>query len=116
MLELDDFHAWVRQNANLRDKNPPKEASFPNKQAYYDAVGNSVLNVLTHANQKKAIKAFKGRQEASHTKAPDEIISACAGVHDQSPLEVLRKELEEQTALLHSIRGSIENNGKYTEA
>ena len=104
---LDDFEAWVRQYANLEDATTLEKTSFQNEQAYFDALANAVLKVLTNANQKKAIKAFKARQ-AESTRALEEIVSGCA--------DVAERNLVEQTTLLAGVRRTFGNNNKYAEA
>jgi hypothetical protein len=104
---LDDFEAWVRRHANLEDATTLEKASFQNEQAYFDASANGVLKVLTNANQKKAIKAFKARQ-AESARALEEIVSGCADVSERN--------LAEQTTLLAGVRRTFGNNDKYAEA
>ena len=66
-----------------------------------------MLKVLTNANQKKAIKAFKALQVES-TRTLEEIVSACADVAEHN--------LVEQTTLLAGVRRTFANNNKYAEA
>ena len=114
--ELDDYVAWVRRYANLKNKAPPKKDAYRKVQDYHDAVGLSVLAVLSFANQNKAIKSFKAQNTASRNEALEEIILACAAAHDQHTLPTLQHTLDTQTAHLYNVQGSTATSGKYKEA
>ena len=104
---LDDFEAWVRQYANLEDATTLEKTSFQNEQAYFDALANAVIKVLTNANQKKAIKAFKAQQVES-ARTLEEIVSGCA--------DVTANNLTEQTTLLAGVTHTFGNKASYAEA